>query len=809
MLKNVVTLAIRNLLKNRAFTVINLIGLITAMVCFIAIRLYIYNERNFDTFQPGGENIYRVSMKLFEDGKLGYESARAYAAVAPALREEVAEVEDAGRIFPIQQVTLSYDKTDKQFIERNGCHADVSFLELFDVKFIETNAEDALSRPMTIALSQTTAKKYFDNENPIGKILTWDGQFDLEVTAIYEDYPPNAHVQFDFIISYPSIFIVRKARSNGAETIDYSNVSWTWYVYYTYAKLRPGTDLEEFKERINQLYIKYSDRRVEGVRWTEFVLTPLRTIHLDSHLPFEYRTNGSRAALNVLSMVALLVLVIAWINHINMATNRSMERAKEVGIRKVLGSGQYQLVAQFMAESFLVNLLSAVFSLLLVFQLLSVFRDFLQINITIDILEITSFWLEIAGVLIVGTFLTGFYPALVMSGFKPTLVLKGKFKNSKSGLLVRKSLAVFQFCISFVLIAGTLLIYKQVKFMQHQDLGFEMSQTLVVTSPRTVTNDEFDMRKQSFATQIKQYPFIKELAASTYTPGMPISWSLSSRWTRTPQESTKTLYCIQADSNYFNVYKVPFVKGRNFQPADYNKGIISESACMLLGFENAETALNETVVVWADSVQIVGVVKDFHQQGLEHDLYPIIFLTSPNRRGYFSIQVENDNWSKTIGTIEQHWKEVYPEDPFEFTFLDEQFNSQYNGHERFGSIISIFSIISVIISCLGLYVFVSYSVLQRLKEMGVRKVLGASTGSLYLLIVKDFVSVVGFGLLLGVPIVWYFSNEWLSQFSYRTSIGLQDILLTGMVLLFIVVSTITYKVYRSLLINPITALRQE
>lgn len=809
MFSSSLTTAIRNLLRNKTFSILNLAGLISALVSFIIIRQYIHSESHYDKFQPHGENIYRISLKLFEDGKLSYQSARAYAAIAPAIKAEIPEVEDACRITPIQQVTLSYEEANKQFIERKACYADISFLKMFALEFIEGETESVLSRPFTIALSETMAQKYFGKEDAIGKTLLWNGQFDLEVTGVFKDYPKNSHLQFDFIISYPSIFETRKILSNGEETIDYSNVSWTWYIYHTYTKLKPGTDLSEFQKKLNQLYIKYSDRRVEGVRWAEFVLTPLQNIHLDSNLPFEFKNNGSRTALNMLTIVSVLILVIAWINYINMATNRSMERAKEVGIRKVLGSGQMQLMTQFLAESFLINFTALILSIIIASQLLPVADDLLQLNFSLNIFTQTIFWYEIIGVLLLGTFLSGFYPALVLSGFKPIVVLKGKFKSNKSGLLLRKGLAVFQFAISFILIVGTLLIYKQIQFMQNQELGFDLGQTLVVTSPRTGTDIEFETRKQSFSEKLKQYPYIKEVAASTYTPGMAINWSMASRWSRTAQETTQTLYCTQTDSNYFHLYKIPFVAGRNFKSTDTNKGIINESALKLLGFPELESALNEIVIVWSDSVEIVGVVKDFHQQGLEQALYPMILLSNPNRRGFFSIKAEHTNWTEVINTIEQHWKEIYPADPFEFNFLDDQFNKQYQNHQHFGQIITVFSCLSIIISCLGLYVFVSYSVLQRLKEIGVRKVLGATTGSLYMLLAKDFLIVVGIGLLIAIPVILYYSQQWLTQFAYRTTLSFSDFVFGGAILLFIVITTITYKIYQSTLTNPATTLRQE
>ncbi|MFY7918569.1 MAG: ABC transporter permease, partial [Chryseotalea sp.] len=647
------------------------------------------------------------------------------------------------------------------------------------------------------------------NEDPVGKILSWNDQFELEVTGVFKDYPIQSHVQFDFLISYPSIFETRRILSNGQETIDYSNVSWTWYIFYTYVKFRDESNIDEFQNKLNQLYIKYSDRRVEGVRWAEFVLTPLKNIYLDSHLPLEFKNSGSRTTLKVLNLTSFLILLIAWINYINMATNRSLERAKEVGIRKVHGSGQVQLILQFMAESFSINFLAFIVSLLLAIPSLNFMNDLIGIPKSYQLFSNIFFWNELILVLLIGAFLSGFYPAFVISRFKPILVLKGKFKNSKSSLVLRKGLAIIQFIVSFLLIVATILIYKQINFMQNQPLGFDIDKTLIITSPRSGNDYEFEVRKQTFKQKLKEYPAIKDIAASTYTPGMPIVWSLASRWTRTPPEVTQTLYCIQADSNYFNLYKIPFIEGRNFQISDTNKGVINETALDLLGFEDAESALHETVLVWTDSIEIVGVVKDFHQQSLEKPIYPIVFMSNPNRRGYYSIKVENSNWTNIIRNIEKHWKEIYPADPFEYSFLDDQFNLQYQNHVKFGKILTIFSGLSIFISCLGLYVFASYNVLQRMKEIGIRKVLGANTISIYFIFFKEFLLVILWGLIISFPILLFSSQKWLSQFAYKTSLSFIDFVLAFFLVLVLVLGTITYEIYKATLVNSALTLKQE
>ena len=541
-------------------------------------------------------------------------------------------------------------------------------------------------------------------------------------------------------------------------------------------------------------------------------LIPLSDIHLYSNYNQEAEVNGNGQAVSFLFLIAIFIICIAWINYINLATARSVERAKEVGVRKVLGAMRATLIRQFLTESFLLNLISLGFSLIIFFLLLHPFDAFTGRSNYTGVALTSNYWLIFFALFIQWHFAFRLYPAFVLSGFKPVLVLKGAFKNTSSGLLLRKSLIVVQFVTSVVLIAGTIIVYQQVSYMRNQSIGADINQTLVLKGPQTIDDSLYQGIYQPFKSAVLHQPGIQSITSSTSVPGNEIYWTNSWKKYGDQQSTNVTLYNLGIDYDYIPSYKVKLLAGRNFSEqfgTDKKAVLFNENAVKLLGFKDASNAINQKVLNGRDTLTIIGVTANFHQLGLQKNIDPMVIRLRPNQSNFYSVKLNGSNTQQAIISLQNLWSNYFPKDPFDYFFLDESFGQQYKADILFGKVFGVFAFLAILIACFGLLGLSAYNVLQRTKEIGIRKVLGASLQSILVLLSRDFLRLIFISLLLAVPVGWYIMNTWLQDYAYRISIGWWVFAISGAIAFLIAIVTICIQIIKAAAKNPVKSLRTE
>ena len=813
MLSNHLKIAFRNIFKRRGYSLLNIAGLTIGMSCCLLIFHYVSYERSYDSFEPASKQIVRVRLDSYQKGVLAYKSATSYPAIGPAMKKDFPEVENFCRLID-DNLLLSNEAQDKKFSENKGYYADAASVDMFGLHFIKGNPHTALAAPDKIILSETTAKKYFGNEDALGKtLINRSGEHvqPFEVTGVYKDFPGNSHLIMNYLVSYSTL---GKELLLGGDSSNASETAWGWYDYYVYLQLKPGIDYHQLEAKLPAFTNKYINtdewRKTNNVR-AELYLIPLSDIHLYSNYNQEAEVNGNGQAVSFLFLIAIFIICIAWINYINLATARSVERAKEVGVRKVLGAVRSNLIRQFLMESLVLNIISLILSLLIFFILLHPFDSFTGRDNYTGFALTGSYWSIFFGMFALGTVLSGLYPAFVLSGFKPVVVLKGAFKNTSSGLLLRKSLIVVQFVISVVLIAGTIIVYQQVNYMRNQSIGANIDQTLVLKGPQTLADSLYQSVYQPFKTAVLQQSSVKSIASSTSVMGDEIYWTNGSKRPGADQ-SAVTLYNLGIDYDFIPAYNIKMIAGRNFSEqfgTDKKAAILNETATKLLGFKDAASAVNQKIVRNGDTLTLVGITANFHQLGLQKTIDPMIILPRPNDARFYSVKIEPGKAQQTIASLRQTWNRYFPKDPFDYFFLDESFGKQYNADILFGKVFGVFAFLAILIACFGLLGLSAYNVLQRTKEIGIRKVLGASVQSILILLSKDFLKLVLLSFFLAIPVGWYIMNEWLQDYAYRVNIGWWVFAFAGIVAFVIAIVTISVQVLKAVVMNPVKSLRTE
>lgn len=813
MFRNHLKLAWRSLLKRKGYAILNILGLSIGITCCLLIFHYVAYERSYDRFQQDAGRIVRLRLDEYQQGKLAWQSATVYPAIAPTMKAEFPEVEKFGRLISAGLLLANTEKNIK-FNETKGYYADPSILSLLDIHLIKGNPATALDGPDKIVLSETMAHKYFGNEDPIGKRLkAWANQIDyLEVTGVFKDYPSNSHLILHHLVSYATlgkdIRVAWNDSSNATET------SWGWYDYYAYLQLRPGASWRALQAKLPA----FSDRHMNNTEYqkknnikSEIYLIPLSDIHLYSNFNEEAEVNGNGKAVSFLSLIALLIITIAWINYTNLATARSLERAKEVGIRKVMGAIRRDLVLQFLTESFVLNTLSLILAAILAFLLAPSFDTLIGSDAGAFTLPL-PWLLGFLGIFFLGSFLSGLYPAFVLSGYHPITVLKGLFKNTSRGQLMRKGLIIGQFAVSVILITGTILIYQQVQYMRRQQLGFNIDRTLILEGPGSMQDSVYNTVYQPFKTALLGRSGIRGVSASSNVMGQEILWTQDINRIGDPAKTGITLYHLGVDYDFVPDYNIRLVAGRNFStqfPTDRKAVLINQRTADLMGFKSPADALNGRLRRGRDTLRIIGVTADFHMQGLQKAIWPLLILPRPDVRSYYSVKMNTGNPRQTIADIKKTWDRFFPDDPFNYFFLDESFNQQYKADTRFGEAFGLFALLAIGIACFGLLGLSAYNVLQRTKEIGIRKVLGASIQSLIVLLSKEFLYLVLISLFIAVPVTWWVMHNWLQDYAYRIPIQWWVFALGGTLALLIALATVGIQSLRAAAANPVKSLRTE
>ncbi len=817
MLKNYLKLALRNLAKRKAFTAVNIIGLAIGIACCLLLFQYVSYEKSYDEYAEG-KQLYRLRLDSYQQDKLAWQSATSYPIHGPYMKRDFPEVQDFCRLKDAEML-LANDAKQVKFAETKGYFADASALKMLNVQLLKGNAADALTGTDKIILGETMAKKYFGGEEAVGKILTVrDQQFVLqyEVTGVFKDYPANSHLIINYLVSYATL---GKQFRLGGDSSNATETQWGWYDFYTYIQLKPGSDYKQLESKLPEFCRRY----YPDLNWAklnkardELHLIPVQNIHLNSNYNQEAEVNGSAQSVNFMFLIALFIMAIAWINYINLATARSVERAKEVGIRKVLGAKRSGLINQFLLESLMLNFASLFIAFIVVLLLTPWFNQFTAHDAAGKLFSMSGYyWLLFFGIFIVGTLLSGLYPAFVLSGYQPVTVLKGLFKNAAGGLALRKGLIVLQFVTSIILIAGTIIVYQQVQYMRQQDLGFNMQQTLVLNGAASVKDSMYQNLYQPFKNDILQIAGVKSVGASSAVMGKEIYWTNDVKRSSTAEgnEKTFTFFHLGIDYDFIPSYGMKMLAGRNFSKdfgTDKKTAILNEAGLKLLGFPNAAAAINTKILEGAkDTITIIGVLADFHQLGLQKSIDPQLLLPVPNTRDYYSIKVSAASMPRTIEAVQKTWNSYFPNDPFNYFFLDDYYNTQYKASTLFGSVFGVFALLAILIACFGLSGLSAYNILQRTKEIGVRKVLGATVNHLLFILSKDFMLLVLVAFVIAVPLSWWVMSNWLQDFAYRISINVLVFLVAGLLAAIIALVTISLQSIKAAIANPVKSLRSE
>ena len=811
MIRNIIKLALRNLFKRSGYSMLNLAGLTTGMVCSLLILQYVLYERSYDRFPADADSVYRLRLDCYQKGELAWRSATVFPAYAPFMQRDFPEIEAVCRLYDAEAI-FTNQKRDLHFAERKGYFADAGFLKVFDLPLVQGNTEQALAAPSQLVVSKQFAQKYFGTTDVLGQTLSVnrDGMpVDMQITGVFDAFPENSHLIVDYLISMPSLANIVAARGDTTRPLE---TSWGWYDFYTYVKLNPRADAGAFAARVPAFTDKYVNsipRRVQaGVRF-ETLLQPLTDIHLWSDINQEAEPNGDGKTVGLLFAVAFFILLIAWINYINLSTARAVERAREVGVRKVSGATRGQLIGQFLAENLLLNAAALALALLVVWGATPAFGNFLGSRVPFSLLSGESLaWMT--GIFFAGTLLSGLYPALVLSGFQPAAMLKGAFKGSFQGANLRRGLIVGQFAISVAMLVGVLVVTRQVAFMRSQNPGFDRTQTLVLEGAATLQDSLYTGVFEGFRQEVLQLPGVQRMTSSSSVPGDEIYWTAGFSQLKNMEGQQSTLFILGVDAGFADAYDLKLAAGRNFEITDKKTVILNESACRILGFPSPETAVGTYIARGRnDTLKVCGVVRDFHHLGLQKSVDPMCLQYGPDHRNYYSLKVGGTDLRKTMAGVEAAWQRHFPADPYSYFFLDAFFDHQYKADMLFGKVFGLFTLLAIFISCLGLFGLASYTVLQRTKEIGIRKVLGATVGSITGLLTRDFLQLVFVAILIASPVAWYIMNNWLSDFAFHIDMQWWMLAAAGLAAIAIAFLTVSLQTIKAALTNPVESLKNE
>jgi putative ABC transport system permease protein len=802
MFKNYLTVALRNLTRHKGYTFINVLGLTVGLACFLLIALYVKDELSYDRHHAHADRIYRVTRDwVGKDGTVSLHLGHVAPPFGPLLGSDFGEIEQVVRLLETSP-TVNYG--ENTFNEENVFFAEENVFKVFTIPVTRGNPDRALSDPFAVMLSQPMAAKYFKDENPVGKTLRFNNQFALTVSGVFEPLPPQSHFHPQMLVSFKTLEDDRVYGKEGLRT-NFGNNSFA-----TYLLLPPGYDAARLAAR----FPAFIDKNVTNdgdkpSRWTRLYLQKLTDIHLRSHLDSEIEANGDINYVYIFSAIGVLVLLIACINYMNLATARSAGRAREVGLRKVIGARRSQLVGQFLSESAVLTTVALLLALGLAVGMLPYLNNFAGKNLTFrSLLDGPVVAIVVALALVTGL-AAGSYPAFFLASFQPVKVLKGKFSGASRNGALRQSLVVVQFAISIFLIICTTVVYRQLHYIEGKSLGYRKDQVLVLPA----YSGDSTVNYEAFKDELRAGAAVKNAGRSSRIPsgrlldtnGARVMKGDSLAFTDVPVKF------LNVDHDFIPTYEMKLLAGRNFSRQfatdDTTAFILNETAVKRIGWKNAEMALDQPFAYGERKGRIIGVLKDFHFESLHEEIVPMVLLMNENRYGNLSVSIAGSDVSAALAHVEKTWKKFLPNRPFEYGFLDQRFGELYRAETTRGTLFTTFAAISIFIACLGLFGLASFTITQRSKEISVRKVLGASVSGIVGLLSKEFVRLVGIAFLVAIPLAWYCMDRWLQDFAYRTGIGADVFLIAGGLALGIALATVSYQAIRAALSNPVNSLR--
>ena len=818
MFKTYVKIAWRSVMKNKMFSFINIFGLSVGLTCCILITLYIVHETSYDKFFKNANHIFRLGTVFIDQG-VEDKGGNTSAPLGRMLQQEYPEVQSSARLLnlfrddkTLFQVQLNGGKM-KSFYETKGFIADSNFFQILPYQFKEGDARTALLEPNSVVINEDIAKKLFGNESAINKIVrvssSTNGDTSFRITGVFREQPGPSHLEARFFLTF------RGGRMNRFANVNPSLINNN--MFYTYVLLKNADDAPKLERKFPDFIQRHlSEELKKNGKQRKYFLTAVPDIYLSGIKKNNTIAGGSKTTLFILGSIALLTLLIACINFMNLSTASSAKRAAEVGVRKVMGAQKNALLRQFLGESIVLSVIALVFALVFTALLLPVFEQVSGKHLVISSQQkilLASLFVVLA--LITGLF-AGIYPAFYLSSFMPIKVLKGKFTNSLAAISLRKGLVVFQFIISIVLIVASVVIAKQMSFMRQKDLGFQKDQQVVIPLRTSTAKNSV----QSFKDEVANNTGIRSVGTSMAYPGIffPQDWLMYREGQS--MNSSKQVFINLVDNNFLQTLGVKLVAGRlfssDFAADTLTSFVVNEQTIKEFGFRSPQDAIGKWLAFDSDGEQIrfniVGVVKDFHFKDLHEAIEPFAFRFYNDANigfNYMVAKLGGGNIGQSLSTLEATWKKLNPNEPFEYSFLDQDFQKNYEAETRQAGLIDYFTIIAIIISCLGLFGLATFTAEQRTKEIGIRKVLGASVYGVVALLSKDFLKLVIIAIVVGSPIAWWAMNKWLQNFAYQTSIGWQVFALTAVIALFIAFSTISFQAIRAALSNPVKSLRTE
>lgn len=791
MLRNYIKIAFRNLLRHKAFSFINIFGLSIGMACSILILLWVHDELSYDKFHEGSDYIYRLTAELPQEN---IKAAVSSAPIAPAIQNAIPEIESTVRLTMGGGLDF-LQVEDRNFEETRMCFADSNLLQFFSFQLVKGDPKTAMLLPEGVLITESMAKKYFGNEDPLGKIIKKNRSEDLTVTGVLADIPRNSHLQFDFI--QPMTFLARTNR-------DLKENIWDNFNYYTYVRLDKNfaatpTAIAAIGNKVQEIY-KANEPHLK----VAFKLQPLADVHLHSKFMADVAGHGNIQYVYIFIVVGIFVLAVACINFMNLATARSARRAKEVGLRKVAGAVRFQLIRQFLAESSLIACLALVIALAVVYAVLPAFNDLAGKSLSINLLNIKMV-AGVLGITLITGLLAGSYPALFLSGFVPAKVLKGNLKAGAGNSLFRNTMVIVQFSVSIMLLVGTAVIYDQLKYIRTRNLGFDKENLIYMRM-----TGELWSKYQTLRTSLEQNPLTSNFTFVSDLPTNLVSGTVNVEWEGKNPESQPLFANMAVDENFMEVFNATLLSGRGFSKdfkADTASYVVNEKALKIMNIDPAN-AVGQSLTLWGNKGTIIGVVKDFNFKPIQQPIEPLILRL--NTWGAWGvIRTRPMETDRTIAALEGICKTLNPAYPFTYNFIDKDLDNLYQAEQRLSSLFMVFAVLAIFISCLGLYGLSAFLAERRTKEIGVRKVLGASVPHIVYLLSATFTRPVFIAMIIAGPLSWYAMNRWLQIFAYHVEIHWSIFVIAFAVAMAIAWLTVSYESIKAAIANPAKSLRDE
>lgn len=807
MIRNYCKVIFQNIIRNKTYSLINILGLSVGLAVCIIILQYVRFEKSYDRFHAQSDQLYRVILEYTTSGGIKERDAANFAPVANALMNDYPEVTGFVRITPeYSKVVFNHDGKISE--EAKVYYADSTFFTLFDFKLLQGDPKTALTDVGSVVLSQTAAEKYFGRmdewkESPLNKTVLMNNREPLKITGIMKDIPVNSHFKANALISFTTF-------------IKFSDPSkeWGWNDFYTYIKLAPGTDYKQFEAKLPAFVTKY-----KGESKDKMIVQPLTDIHLHSNVGFELSANGSSQIVYFLSIISGIILIVAWVNYVNLATARAGHRAKEIGVRKVNGATRSELVAQFLLESFFMNFIGLLLAMGIVSAVMPMVSHLLEKPLAFPAWNDKMFLLYTSVIYVGGSLASRVYPAIILSSFKPVKIFKPSSFLAKGNSGLRQALVIFQFMISAALITGTLIIENQMEFIRHKDLGYNYDKTIVMSASSTQKNDSlFFQNFQLLKENVLRYPEVEKVTTSSVLPGKShndIDMHGGLRMVGDNDKVSHSANTFRIDEDFIDVFEMKLIAGKNFSGRHVNgdeKLILNRKAAEVFGFNNPQDIVGKKIHYWGKEKEVVGVIENYHHKSLKNNFEPIILRYNVSDMLYITMLLQDNDNSKLesiITRLKKSWNEVYPDDPFVYFFLEDHVNEQYKADNQFSMIFSIFSGFSIFIACLGLFGLVSYAVSVRIKEIGVRKVLGASIGSIVLLFSKAYFKLLVIAFLIGLPLAHYILNLWIDNFAYKADISLIIFIIPIAIVTLLSWLAVCVEILKAAVMNPVNSLRHE